>query len=155
MYKYAILLFVLFSCSANYHLSKAVKKGAELEQISVPVYLYDTITDTVENKIFIRTRIKDTIYVDKTLVKYVPETKWKTRIEYKYDYKRFKDSLKYYNRQYRDSLNAAVKTTKIENRTKRKKDNRLNRFIWWLMLFFVLILIVYIALRIVASKLLK
>ena len=146
-----ILLITLYSCSANWHLNKAVKKGAELEQISVPVYLYDTIVDTVENKIFIRTRIKDTIYVDKTLVKYVP----KTRIEYRYDYKRFKDSLKYYNRQYRDSLNAAVKVTKTENRTQRKKDNRLNRFMWWLMVFFVLILIVYIALRIVVSKLLK
>lgn len=147
MYKYAILLFILFSCSANYHLNKAVKKGAELEQISVPVYLYDTIVDTVENKIFIRTRIKDTIYDTKTLVKYVPKTRWKTRIEYKTN----RDSLRHVEKLYRDSIRVEKKKLSVE----KNKNNRLNRFVWWLMVFFVLILIVYIGLRIVASKLLK
>lgn len=153
--RFLIIILLLYSCSANYHLNKAVKKGAELEQISVPVYLYDTIIDTVENKVIIRTLLKDTIYIDKTLVKYVPKTRYETRIEYKYDYKRFKDSLRHYRRIYSDSLQNALKTSKIENRTERKKDNRLNRFLWWLMIFFILILFVYIGLRIVASKLLK
>lgn len=136
-----VLILLLSSCSANWHLNKAVKKGAELEKVVVPVYLYDTIIDTVENKIYIRTRIKDTIYDTKTIVKYVP----KTRIEYKYDHKKFKDSIKYYNRKYRDSLDAALATTRIENRTIRKKDNRVNRFLWWFMIVFVIIVILAIA----------
>ena len=138
-----VFIFLLSSCSANWHLNKAVKKGAELEKVVVPVYVYDTIIDTVDNKIYIRTRIKDTIYDTKTIVKYVP----KTRIQYKYDYKRFKDSIKYYNRKYRDSLDAALTTTRIENRTIRKKDNRVNRFLWWFMIVFLIIIIVAIALN--------
>jgi hypothetical protein len=136
-----VFIFLLSSCSANWHLNKAVKKGAELEKVVVPVYLYDTIIDTVENKIYIRTRIKDTIYDTKTIVKYVP----KTRVQYKYDHKKFKDSIKYYNRKYRDSLDAALATTRIENRTIRKKDNRVNRFLWWFMIVFVIIVILAIA----------
>ena len=138
-----VFIFLLSSCSANWHLNKAVKKGAELEKVVVPVYVYDTIIDTVDNKIYIRTRIKDTIYDTKTIVKYVP----KTRIQYKYDHKKFKDSIKYYNRKYRDSLDAALATTRIENRTIRKKDNRVNRFLWWFMIVFVIIVIVAIALN--------
>ena len=138
-----VFIFLLSSCSANWHLNKAVKKGAELEKVVVPVYVYDTIIDTVDNKIYIRTRIKDTIYDTKTIVKYVS----KTRVQYKYDYKKFKDSIKYYNRKYRDSLDAALATTRIENRTIRKKDNRVNRFLWWFMIVFVIIVIVAIALN--------
>lgn len=138
-----VFILLLSSCSANWHLNKAVKKGAELEKVVVPVYVYDTIIDTVDNKIYIRTRIKDTIYDTKTIVKYVP----KTRIEYKYDHKRFKDSIKYYNRKYRDSLDAALATTRIENRTIRKKDNRVNRFLWWFMIVFLIIIILAIALN--------
>ena len=138
-----VFIFLLSSCSANWHLNKAVKKGAELEKVVVPVYVYDTIIDTVDNKIYIRTRIKYTIYDTKTIVKYVP----KTRVQYKYDHKRFKDSIKYYNRKYRDSLDAALATTRIENRTIRKKDNRVNRFLWWFMIVFVIIIIVAIALN--------
>lgn len=153
--KWFILFLVLTSCSANYHLNKAVKKGAQLEQISVPIYLYDTIIDTVENKVIIRTLLKDTIYQEKTLVKYVPKTRYQTRIEYKYDYKRFKDSLRHYRVIYSDSLRNALKTSKIENRTERKKSNRFNRIFWWGMIFFIFILFLYIVGRIVASKLLK
>jgi len=141
------VLIILSSCSANYHLNKAIKKGAELEKVVVPVYVYDTIIDTVDNKIYIRTRIKDTIYDTKTIVKYVPQTRYETRIKYKYDYKRFNDSLKHYRRIYSDSLRNALRTSKIENRTIRKKDNRVNRFLWWFMIVFVIIVIVAIALN--------
>lgn len=147
MFKYTILFFILFSCSANYHLNKAVKKGAKLKTIKEVVHDTTWITDHYYQV--------DTVFNEKTLVNYVPQTRWRTRIEYKHDYKRFKDSLSHYRRIYSDSLRNALKTSKIENRTERKKDNRINRFMWWLMVFFVLILFVYIGLRIVASKLLK
>ena len=150
-YLQIFLVFFLVSCSASWHLNKAVKKGAELEVVKVPEYVYDTIYDTVENKVIIRTRIKDTLWNEKTVVKYVP----KTRIEYRYDYKRFKDSLRHYRRVYSDSLQNAFKTAKIENRTERKKDNRFNRIAWWFMAFFVVLLIIYILGKILAEKLFK
>ena len=149
--RFLILIFLLSSCSAQYHLNKAVKKGAELEQVTVPIYLYDTIIDTVENKIFIRTRIKDTIYKQKNIVEYVPKTRWRTRIEYKYLYRFNRDSLRHVQKLYRDSIQ--VEKKKLSN--ERNKNNRLNRFFNSLMAFFILILILYIGARIVASKLLK
>ena len=145
--RFLIIIFLLSSCSAQYHLNKAVKKGAELE--TVDVYLYDTITDTVENKIYIRTKVTDTI--QKTLVKYVPKTRWQTRIEYKYLYRFNRDSLRHVQKLYRDSIQ--VEKKKLSN--EKNKNNRLNRFLYSAMAFFILILICYIAIRIVASKLLK
>lgn len=127
---FIVIIMVLTSCSSAWHLKKAVKKGAELEQVTVPVYLYDTIIDTVDNKVIIRTIVKDTIWSVRNVVKYVP----KTRVELRYDYKRFKDSLKYYRRMYSDSLKSAVKTTKIENRTERKQSNKSVRTLWLLVI---------------------
>ena len=138
------MILFLSSCSASWHLNKAVKKGAELEQVSVPVYLYDTVIDTVDNRVIIRTIIKDTVWNDKTIVRYVPKTKWQTRIEYRYDHKRFKDSLKYFKRMYSDSLKAAVKTSKIDNRTQRKKDNTIVRVMWLLVVLAIVALILYV-----------
>ena len=150
MYKYAILLFILFSCSANWHLNKAVKKGAELK----------TITETKHDTTWISEHhyTIDTSKYEHTIVEYVPQTRWRVR----FDNKRFNDSLKWSQRAfkarlahveklYRDSIRVEKKKLSVE----KNKNNRLNRFMWWLMVFFVLILIVYIALRIVASKLLK
>ena len=143
MYKYAILLFILFSCSANWHLNKAVKKGAELK----------TITETKHDTTWISEHhyTIDTSSYQHTIVKYVPQTRWKTRIETKYLYKTNRDSLRHVEKLYRDSIRVEKKKLSVE----KNKNNRLNRFMWWLMVFFVLILIVYIGLRIVASKLLK
>jgi len=145
--RFLIIILLLSSCSANYHLNKAVKKGAELETVTVEAYIYDTIIDTVENKIYIRTRIKDTIYKQKNVVKYVPKTRWKTRIEYKTN----RDSLRHVEKLYRDSIRVEKKKLSVE----KNKNNRLNRFLNSAMVFFIIILILYIGLRIVASKLLK
>jgi len=147
MFKYAILFFFLFSCSANYHLNKAIKKGAELETIEVK--RVDTVWHSSHYYEL------DTIYDHNTIVKYIPKTKWETRIEYRYDYKRFKDSLKHYRRIYSDSLRNALKTSKIENKTERKKNNRVNRFLWWAMTFFIILLIIVILARKLADKLLN
>lgn len=147
MARWVVLLLFLSSCSAQYHLNKAVKKGAELEQVSMPVYLYDTITDTVDNRVIIRTIIKDTMWSVRDVVKYVPKTRWQTRIEYRYDHKRFKDSLKYFKRMYSDSLKAAVRMSKIDNRTQRKKDNTIVRVVWLLVILAALILISYLVKR--------
>ena len=130
---------LLTSCTANYHLNKAVKKGAELK----------TITETKHDTTWISEHhyTIDTSTYEHTIVKYVPKTRWKTRIEYKTN----RDSLRHVEKLYRDSIRVEKKKLSVE----KNKNNRLNRFMWWLMVFFVLILIVYIGLRIVASKLLK
>jgi len=80
-----LLLFVLYGCSAQYHLNKAIKKGYTCEQTgdtirittldSIPVIINDTI---VWEK-FITT--KDTIIKYNTV--YVPKTRQEKRIEYK------------------------------------------------------------------------
>ena len=87
MAKLSILLIsiLLYSCSAKYHLDKAIKKGYKCEETgdtirittldSIPVIINDTI---VWEK-FIST--KDTIIKYNTV--YVPKTRWQERIEYK------------------------------------------------------------------------
>ena len=85
MFRIFVLLFVLYGCSAQYHLNKAIKKGYKCEQTgdtirittldSIPVIINDTI---VWEK-FITT--KDTIIKYNTV--YVPKTRQEKRIEYK------------------------------------------------------------------------
>ena len=85
MFRILLLLFVLYGCSAQYHLNKAIKKGYACEQTgdtirittldSIPVIVNDTI---VWEK-FITT--KDTIIKYNTV--YVPKTRQEKRIEYK------------------------------------------------------------------------
>jgi len=85
MFRILLLLFVLYGCSAQYHLNKAIKKGYTCEETgdtirittldSIPVIINDTI---VWEK-FITT--KDTIIKYNTV--YVPKTRLEKRIEYK------------------------------------------------------------------------
>ncbi len=80
-----ISLHLLLSCSANYHLNKAIKKGYRCDEVndtikitsidSIPVIVHDSI---VWEKFFVT---KDTVIKYKT--SYVPKTRWQTRIEYK------------------------------------------------------------------------
>ena len=83
--KYLVIIILLSSCSAQYHLNKAIKKGYSCEQTgdtirittldSIPVIIHDSI---VWEK-FITT--KDTIIKYNTV--YVPKTRQEKRIEYK------------------------------------------------------------------------
>jgi hypothetical protein len=85
MFRVLLLLFVLYGCSAQYHLNKAIKKGYTCEQTgdtirittldSIPVI----INDTIEWTKFITT--KDTIIKYNTV--YVPKTRQEKRIEYR------------------------------------------------------------------------
>jgi hypothetical protein len=85
IWRASILVFFLWSCSAQYHLNKAIKKGYKCEETgdtirittldSIPVIIRDSI---VWEK-FITT--KDTIIQYKTV--YVPKTRQDKRIEYR------------------------------------------------------------------------
>ena len=147
MFKYTILFFILFSCSANYHLNKAVKKGAKLKTIEVVKHDTTYFSDHYYQV--------DTVFNNEVLVEYVPKTRWQTRIEYKFDNKRFRDSLRWHYRATRDTLNHLEYLYKQEQKTVRKNENKWNRFFNNFMAFFIIILILYIVGRIVASKLLK
>ena len=83
--RYLAIILLLSSCSAQYHLNKAIKKGYKCEETgdtirittidSIPIIINDTI---VWEK-FITT--KDTIIQYKTV--YVPKTRQDKRIEYR------------------------------------------------------------------------
>jgi len=80
-----ILAIFATSCTANYHLRKAIKKGYRCDEVgdtiqitsidSIPYVVNDSI---VWEKILVQ---KDTIVRYKT--SYVPKARWQTRIEYK------------------------------------------------------------------------
>lgn len=79
------LVFYFTSCSAKWHINRAYKKGAKLEQES------DTIRITSIDSF--KVVLKDTFYFEKflttkdTIIRYkrlyVPKTRFETRIEYK------------------------------------------------------------------------
>ena len=83
--RYLAIILLLSSCSAQYHLNKAIKKGYTCEETgdtirittldSIPVIIHDSI---VWEK-FITT--KDTIIKYKSV--YVPKTRLEKKIEYK------------------------------------------------------------------------
>jgi hypothetical protein len=83
--KYLLFVFLLTSCSANYHLRKAIKKGYRCDTIA------DTITITSIDSIpYV---LRDSIAWERVLVQkdtivrykrsYVPKTRFETRIEYR------------------------------------------------------------------------
>ena len=109
-----ILLLILTSCSVNYHLNKAIKKGYRMEESvdtiritsidSFPVIVYDSI---VWEKVITK---KDTI------IRYIAPKLPKTRFQIRFDKKRFSDSLNTIRKMYSDSLDAAVKMHKQETK---------------------------------------
>jgi hypothetical protein len=136
-----VTLHLLFSCSLNYHLNKAIKKGYRCDEISdtikissidsFPVIVHDSI---VWEKISIQ---KDTIVRYKT--SYVP----KTMVEYRMDLRRFNDSMKYIKNMYSDSLDAAIKINKQESKVtiKTRPKKRSNLFLLGLSVGIILTLI--------------
>ena len=120
-----VTLHLLFSCSVNYHLNKAIKKGYRCDEVSdtISITTVDSIPYIVNDSIVWEKIItqKDTIVSYKT--SYVPRTRFVVRM----DNKRMNDSLKHMRKVYADSLDAAVKINKQDNKTivktKKKKSN--------------------------------
>jgi hypothetical protein len=107
----------LTSCSVNYHLNKAIKKG----------YRCDTISDTIRiTKVDSFLIVKhDTTYWVKvvtskdTIIYYNTSYYPKTRFETRFEYKRFNDSLRTIRLMYKDSLQSALKTAKNDLKRER------------------------------------
>jgi len=84
-----LISLFLYSCSAQYHLNKAIKKGYKCENTSdtIRITTLDSIpyivNDTIVWEKFFTT--KDTVIVYKNI--YIPKPKWQVRTEIKYKYK--------------------------------------------------------------------
>ena len=83
--RYLVIIVLLSSCSAQYHLNKAIKKGYTCEETgdTIRITTLDSIPVIINNEIiyekFIRT--KDTIIKYRTV--YTPLTRQDKRIQYK------------------------------------------------------------------------
>jgi len=100
---YISTLILLGSCSAHYHIVKAMKKGYRCDETS------DTIqVSTIDSIPYV---LRDSIYWEKVIVQkdtivrykssFVPKTRFLTRIEYKYRIKYIKaeaQKVKYQNK---------------------------------------------------------
>ena len=144
-----MFVLCLTSCSVNYHLNKAIKKG----------YRCDTVSDTIritkvdsflvwkhDTTYWVKVvTSKDTIIYYKT--SYLPKTRYETRFEYK----RFNDSLQSIRLMYKDSLRNALKTAKNEVKRERvvQRKSPLNQIKNYLLisLFILLIILMFILLR--------
>ena len=118
------LILTLFSCSANYHYRKALKKGLEVVKTSdtiriatidsIPVIKHDTI---VYEHFYTQ---KDTIVFYKNVE--IPKTRLETRIEYKLK----RDTIRMITR-------VEVQKAKADAKTNRKPN-------YWLLLVSVCVL---------------
>jgi len=99
--------WILYGCSAEYHMKKAIDKG----------YVMSVKIDTIRVPYLVNLKVKGK---DTTLIMYkdsiVPKlvTEYKTKWMYRFDNKRFSDSLAHIRAMYKDSLRNALKSKKIE-----------------------------------------
>ena len=112
-----LLILLLSSCSANYYLGKAIKKGYRCEEVadtfvinsidSIPYVLRDSI---MWERVLVQ---KDTIVRYKR--SFVPQTRLQTRIEYK---------LK------RDTLRMIEKVEVVKYKTEKHKNKKPNLWLF-------------------------
>ena len=120
----AILLGVIWianSCSPDYHLNKYKKKGGKITCDVDTVKIYDTIVTP-----------NDTIIISRDSLIIRTHTNVVTKYEVKYDYKRFRDSLKAVKSMYKDSVKTVVKEKRIEGKTIVRTERAKGK--WWLWL---------------------
>ena len=105
--------WILYGCSAEYHMKKAVDKGfvlnVKIDTLKIPYF----VTLKIKGKDTTLIQYKDSL-IYQTKTEYVP--KWR----YRFDNKRFADSLAHIRAMYQDSLKNALKSQKVEAR----KDNK-------------------------------
>lgn len=144
------LVIFIARCSPEYHKNKFYEKGGKFEcnidTLKVPVIKYVNGEPIVE--------YKDSIVV-------TTEVEYKTKWQYRFDNKRFKDSLSVVKRMYSDSLRYAFKSqksnnkkeakvSKHENKTKRteiRRESRSRWFLWLVIGFFIGVVVTIILIR--------
>lgn len=111
--KYLILFVFLYSCSAEYHLKKAIKKGYKCEETgdTIRITTIDSIPYIVNDTIMWEKIItsKDTVIRYKKV--YLPKTKWQVKTEMKFQ---------------RDTIRIKEKTKQAEAKAEAKSKKRPN-----------------------------
>lgn len=111
--KYLILFVFLYSCSAEYYLNKAIKKGYKCEETgdTIRITTIDSIPYIVNDTIMWEKIItsKDTVIRYKKV--YVPKTKWQVKTELKFQ---------------RDTIRIKEKTKQAEAKAEAKSKKRPN-----------------------------
>jgi len=111
--RYLILFVFLYSCSAEYHLNKAIKKGYKCEETgdTIRITTIDSIPYIVNDTIMWEKIIttKDTVIRYKKV--YVPKTKWQVKTELKFQ---------------RDTIRIKEKTKQAEAKAEAKSKKRPN-----------------------------
>ena len=111
--KYLILFVFLYSCSAEYHLKKAIKKGYKCEETgdTIRITTIDSIPYIVNDTIMWEKIItsKDTVIRYKKV--YIPKTKWQVKTELKFQ---------------RDTIRIKEKTKQAEAKAEAKSKKRPN-----------------------------
>lgn len=133
-------LFLLFySCSASYHINKAIKKGAKIETRidTVRIYFKDSIIKDGFKEYFYNYR--DTIVQNNTI--YVPKTRYQTKTEYKI----IKEQIQ------QDAKTDRVKL-KQDAKTERKEIQAEKRTSWSSVMKFLAVILGLIALIIILLK---
>ena len=104
---------MLGSCSKQYHFERFIDKGGKIE----PKIEWKTVTktDTIKGK----DGMDSIIYCVDSIPFAVYETKYIPKWRIRFDNNRFEDSLKHIRAIYKDSLKHAVKTQKIEVKSKK------------------------------------
>jgi len=131
----SIYLIALVSCSPNYHMRKFIKKGGVIEQTEKVVTLHDTIKGKDG---------KDSIIYRQVSVEcpepIIPKTRWQTRIEYRYKYKTYHDSIQVV----KWKVKYVYKAQKSENKQEKKKGFWYNfRFISIIAFLILLIILLF------------
>ena len=111
--RYLVLFVFLYSCTAEYHLNKAIKKGYKCEETgdTIRITTIDSIpyivNDTIRWEKIITS--KDTIIKYKKV--YVPKTKWQVKTELRFQ---------------RDTIRIKEKTKQTEAKAEAKSKKRPN-----------------------------
>lgn len=137
---FLMVLFLLFySCSASYHINKAIKKGAKIETRvdTVRVYFRDSVIKDGFKEYFYNYR--DTIVQNNTV--YVPKTRYQTKTEYKI----IKEQIQ------QDAKTDRVKL-KQDAKTDRKEIQAEKRTSWSSVLKFLAVILGLVALIIILLK---
>ena len=115
------IIWLANSCSPEYHLNKYKKKGGKITCEVDTVKIYDTIVTP-----------NDTIVISRDSLIIRTHTNVVTKYEVKYDYKRFRDSLRAVKAMYKDSVKTVVKEKRIDGKTIVRTERAKGK--WWLWL---------------------
>lgn len=155
LYCLFVMLFawLIYGCSAEYHMKKAIKKGYSL------TIARDTIQITSVDSF--KVIAKDTVYwikyeKQKDSIIYFPQIQYIPRWKYKFDSRRFNDSLKFIRAMYADSLRYALRSQKNAMKTEIKKEKEQTKVIRsenkngfadsvkWIAVILILLIIAYL-----------